>query len=198
MLLDRGCSDAVAQGDDLVAVFVAAAHRRLDTTVGEETAEHDRLDSLAAQDEVKVGAGESVQPPLSLDEDVALFRSHLVGDRPAPAAFDESRTVDDTLEDPVGVCADLVVARGEGDRGMHDRCPGSPRRLDHPLGVREHVGLVHDGFYSAVERTAFGDEVVLVLDEYDSRRARVDRHEVAPLLCGAAPDKRTLWCGWLT
>src|SRR5665647_960838 len=82
VLLDRGRSDAVAQGDHLVAVLIAAAHRRLDAAVGEEATEHERLDSLAAQDEIKVGAGESVQPPLALDDDVALLGSHLVGDRP--------------------------------------------------------------------------------------------------------------------
>jgi hypothetical protein len=53
--------------DHLVAVLVAAAHGRLHAAVGQEAAEDDRRDSLAAQDEIQIRARECVEPAEELD-----------------------------------------------------------------------------------------------------------------------------------
>jgi hypothetical protein len=66
--------------------------------------------------EVEVGAGEA----LALDEEAAVRRGQVAGDRGAPGAPDEGVAVDGALQDAVRVCGDLVVALGEGDRRVHD------------------------------------------------------------------------------
>jgi len=59
---------------------------------------------------------------------------------------------------------------------MHDRHTGGPGGIDHPLGVGQHVGLVHHVFDRAVQDAALGGEVVLVLDQHHGGGLGVDRH----------------------
>src|SRR5512139_3293467 len=113
VLLDRGRRDAVGQREDVEALLVRRAHRRLHAAVGEETAERDVADALAAQDEVEVGAREGVQAALALDDDVPLLGREVLDDRGAPGALDERVALDDAGEDAVRRGADLAVALRE-------------------------------------------------------------------------------------
>ena len=76
-------------------MLVTRSHRRLDAAVGEKASEDDRLDALAAENEVEVGTGEGVQAALALDHDVALLRRQLVDEGCSPAALDEALPIDD-------------------------------------------------------------------------------------------------------
>src|SRR6478752_6517183 len=108
VLLGRGGCRAVGEGQHLVTALVARSHGRLDAAVGEKAAEDDRRDSLVAQDEIEIGAGEGVEAALALDHDVALLRRQLVHDGGAPAALHEALAVDDALEDPVVLGVELT------------------------------------------------------------------------------------------
>jgi ATP-binding cassette, subfamily B, bacterial len=176
VLGDRRGRRAVGQRDHLVPVLVAGPHRRLHAAVGEETAENDRRDALAAQDEVEVRAGERVEAALALDEDVAVLRREFVDDGRAPAALHERAAVDDALEDAVRVPAELVVAGRERDRRVHDRHAGRAGGVDHPARVLQHVGLVHHLGDRAVQDAAVGGELVLVLNQHDGCGGRVKGH----------------------
>src|ERR1019366_5654857 len=133
VLLDGGRSDAVVQGDDLVAVLVARSHGRFDAAVGQEPSEGDGGDALAPKDEVEIGAGEGVQTSLALDDDVAFLRGQFVHDCGAPGSLDERVAVHDALEDPVGVRTDLVVSLVERDGSVHDGGTGPACRIDDVL-----------------------------------------------------------------
>src|SRR5215211_1307374 len=71
VLLGGGRRDAVRERDHLVALLVAAAHRRLHAAVREEAAERDRRDAARAQDEVEVGRREGVEAALAFHDHVA-------------------------------------------------------------------------------------------------------------------------------
>jgi hypothetical protein len=144
VLLRGRRGDAVRERDHVVALLVAAPHRRLDAAVREEAAERDRRDSAGAEDEVEVGRRERVEAALPLGDDVALLRRERVDDLGAPLALDERARVDDALEDPVGLVGELAVARREGDRSVDYCGAGGPRRVDHAARVLEHPGLLHD------------------------------------------------------
>jgi hypothetical protein len=165
--------EAVVECDDLVAVLIAGAHRRLDAAVGEETAQDDGRDALATQDEVEVRAGNGVQAALALDHDVTVDRRELVDDRRSPRPLDERLPVDDALQDAVGVRRDLVVALGEGDRCMHHGDTGRASSVRDLARVREHSGVVHDLRHAAVEGATLRGEVVLILDQHDGGGLRV-------------------------
>src|SRR5271170_3429745 len=92
---------AILQGDDVVALLITAAHGRLDAAIGQESAERDRRDSPAPQDEIEVGGRESAETPLALDDDVAGLRLEDVDDLRAPAPLTKRPAVDHALEDSV-------------------------------------------------------------------------------------------------
>ena len=164
-LAERG--RAVRQRDDVVALLVCRAHRRLHTAVRQEAAECDRRNSAAAQDEVEVRAREGVQPTLALDHDVAAVRCQVLDDLGAPRALAERFAVDDAFEDTVWLGCELVVVVGKGDRRMDDHRPERPRPLDGFLRVLEHLGGVHHRLHGVVEGATRRCEVVLILDEDD-------------------------------
>lgn len=56
--------------------------------------------------------------------------------------------------------SELAAAFGERDRSMPDGHPGGSCRVDDPPGVVQHVGLVHHLFHRAVQRAAFGSEII--------------------------------------
>src|ERR1019366_5500001 len=134
-----------------VAILVASAHGRLDAAVGEEAAQDDRRDSLAAQDEVEIRAGEGVESALAFDDDIAFLGIEFLRYRRAPGALDGGVAVDDALEDAVGVRADLVVSLREHDWRMHDGHPSGPSGLGDTLSVREHARLLHDALDGSVQ-----------------------------------------------
>ena len=101
LLLDRCGGNTILEGDDLVAMLVAGAHGRLNAAVGEEPAEGNGGDSLAAKDEIEVGAGEGVEAPLSFDHDVTIFGGEIVDDPGTPGTLDERLTIHHALEDSV-------------------------------------------------------------------------------------------------
>ena len=194
VLLLRRRRDAVGQRDHSVAVLVGGAHGRLDAAVGEEATDDHGVYALAAQDEVEVGAGEGVEAALALDDDVRLGRGQLVDDRCPPAALHERVAVDDALEDAVRVPGQLGVPGGEGDRRVHDRDAGGARPVDERNGVGEHPGLLHDPLDCAVEDSALGRELVLVLDEQQRGLGGVEGerfgHGGAPGVGNVAPIQR--------
>jgi hypothetical protein len=68
---------------------------------------------------------------------------------------------------------------------VHDRHAGGPGGVEHPLGVGQHAGLVHDLFDRAVQDATLGGEVVLVLDQHDGGGLGIDRHAASSSRCGA-------------
>ena len=169
---------AVGQRDDAVAVLVARSHRRLDAAVGEESGEDDRLDSLAAQNEIDVGAREGVEAALALDEDVALRRGEIVDDRGTPRALHEGVAVDDALEDSVRVPCQFAVARREGDGCVHDRHACGTGLVDECDGVGQHPRRVHDLGDGVVQNASVAGELVLVLDEHQCGGCGVEGERV--------------------
>src|SRR5271154_4112693 len=112
---------AILQGDDVIALLIAAAHGRLDAAIGQESAERDRRDSPAPQDEIEVGGRESAQTALALDDDVAGLRLQDVDDLRAPAPLTKRPAVDHALEDSVGRRAQFMIIVRERDGCVHDR-----------------------------------------------------------------------------
>src|ERR1700733_9300384 len=96
VLLDRGLllfltdrRGAVLERDDVIALLVSGPHGRLDTAIGQESAERDGRYATAAQDEIEIGGGEAAKAPFAFDDDVTRLRLQRVNDLRAPASLPE-------------------------------------------------------------------------------------------------------------
>mmetsp|Transcript_12751 Transcript_12751/g.21788 ORF Transcript_12751/g.21788 Transcript_12751/m.21788 type:complete len:235 (+) Transcript_12751:182-886(+) len=156
-----GRGHAVRQRDGVEPLLVRRSHRALDAAVGEEPAEHYRLDLVGHELLLEVRVREGVEPLLARDHDVARLRLHLVAELGVPCAFSEELAVGAASED-----ADLLVRVVHRVLLEHDRD-------EHHLGTRlaargcyrrrliEHVRLFNRRLDCVVQLATLGGELIL-------------------------------------
>ena len=83
MQLPVARAGAVFEDDNVVAQIARGASRAFDAALGGDSADQDRAHAVAAQNEIEVGADETIGPTL-LEDDIFRLGFELIDDFPVP------------------------------------------------------------------------------------------------------------------
>ena len=121
------------------------------------------------QEEIKVGTFEAAKTRLSLHNDVAFGRLHLVANLRSPLVVRESLPILYSSKNAVWILRDLRVSTVKLDRAMNNLAALGSSGVHKSLAVLDHASGVHNRLHGVMKLATFGRELVLVFDEDDGR-----------------------------
>ena len=156
----------VAHQGDVVAEFLCVTSSGFDAGVGEQTDDDHVGNALLLEAEIQVGIGKAAGTPMLLNDDVAVLRRKIGMPFAAPFAACEVVHVLDLALGGAGVIPGFVVALFPATVRYDDHLDveGADGAVE-AAQVIEQADLVGDGFEQGEDLAAFGQEIVVGIDQ---------------------------------